>query len=46
MLQEPENEAIKIGVNAFVGVDLDHEFVGQGGSMLMFTVSKTAAVVN
>ena len=44
-LQELEEEATKTGANAVVGVDLDYEVVGQGGSMLMVTVSGTAVVV-
>lgn len=44
-LQELEEEAAKAGANAVVGVDLDYEVVGQGGSMLMVTVSGTAVVV-
>ena len=39
-LEEFETEATKVGANAVVGVDLDYEVVGQGGSMLM--VSGTA----
>jgi uncharacterized protein YbjQ (UPF0145 family) len=30
------------GADAVVGVDLDYEVVGSGGSMLMVTVSGTA----
>ena len=41
-LQELEEEASKVGADAVVGVDLDYEVVGQGGSMLMVTVSGTA----
>ncbi|MGQ9541977.1 MAG: heavy metal-binding domain-containing protein [Armatimonadota bacterium] len=33
------------GANAVVGVDLDYEVVGKGGSMLMVSVSGTAVVV-
>jgi uncharacterized protein YbjQ (UPF0145 family) len=42
-LQELEEEASKTGANAVVGgVDLDYEVVGQGGSMLMVSISGTA----
>lgn len=39
---ELENEAKRLGANAVVGVDIDYEVVGQGGSMLMVSVSGTA----
>lgn len=38
-------KASALGANAVVGVDLDYEVVGQGGSMLMVSVSGTAVVV-
>ena len=41
-LEELEERAQKLGANAVVGVDLDYETVGQGGSMLMVTASGTA----
>jgi uncharacterized protein YbjQ (UPF0145 family) len=41
-LQELEEEALKIGANAVVGLDLDYEVIGQGSSMLMVSVSGTA----
>ena len=31
--------------NAIVGIDLDYETVGQGGSMLMVTCSGTAVII-
>ena len=34
-----------LGANAIVGIDLDYETVGQGGSMLMVTCSGTALVI-
>jgi uncharacterized protein YbjQ (UPF0145 family) len=43
-LQELEAEARRVGGDAVVGVDLDYEVVGRGGSMLMVTVSGTAVV--
>ena len=41
-LAEIEEEARKIGADAVVAIDLDYETVGQGGSMLMVTISGTA----
>ena len=40
--QELEAVAAQLGADAVVGVDLDYETVGQGGSMLMVTASGTA----
>jgi uncharacterized protein YbjQ (UPF0145 family) len=34
--------AQQLGANAVIGVDIDYETVGQGGSMLMVTASGTA----
>jgi uncharacterized protein YbjQ (UPF0145 family) len=31
-----------LGANAVIGIDLDYETVGQGGSMLMVSASGTA----
>jgi uncharacterized protein YbjQ (UPF0145 family) len=44
-LQEMEEVAQQAGGNAVVGIDLDYEVVGQGGSMLMVSASGTAVVV-
>jgi uncharacterized protein YbjQ (UPF0145 family) len=41
-LEELEAVAAQLGADAVVGVDLDYETVGQGGSMLMVTASGTA----
>ena len=41
-MQELAEEATARGADAVVGIDLDYETVGQGGSMLMVTVSGTA----
>jgi uncharacterized protein YbjQ (UPF0145 family) len=41
-LSELQEEAESVGANAVVGVDIDYETVGQGGSMLMVTASGTA----
>ncbi|WP_297821955.1 heavy metal-binding domain-containing protein [uncultured Paraglaciecola sp.] len=40
--QELEQEARSIGANAVIGVDIDYEVVGKGGSMLMVSISGTA----
>ena len=44
-LKELEENAIKIGANSVVGIDLDYETVGSKGSMLMVTISGTAVVI-
>ena len=44
-LAEMSEAATQKGGNAVVGVDLDYEVVGQGGSMLMVTASGTAVSV-
>ena len=41
-LQELEAKAAEMGANAVVGVDLDFETVGHGGSMLMVVATGTA----
>lgn len=43
-LNEMQDNALKLGANAVVGVDLDFETVGTNGSMLMVTASGTAVV--
>ncbi len=40
--QEMEDRARDLGANGIVGIDIDYEVVGQGGSMLMVSVSGTA----
>ena len=44
-VQEMIARAQALGANAIVGIDLDYEVLGQGGSMLMVTVSGAAVVV-
>ncbi len=44
-LDEMSESARLQGANAVVGVDLDYEVVGKGGSMLMVTASGTAVTV-
>lgn len=41
-LQEMTQEAQRLGANAIIGVDLDYETLGSGGSMLMVTACGTA----
>jgi uncharacterized protein YbjQ (UPF0145 family) len=43
-LEEMTDEGKALGANAIVGVDLDYETIGQGGSMLMVSASGTAVV--
>ena len=44
-LKEMQQQAMAMGANAVIGVDLDYETVGSNGSMLMVTASGTAVVV-
>ncbi len=44
-MDEMVAEAVGLGANAVVGVDLDYEVVGQSGSMLMVSVNGTAVVL-
>ena len=44
-LCEMEENAMRLGANAVVGVDLDFETVGGNSSMLMVTASGTAVFV-
>lgn len=41
-LSEMADEARALGADAVIGVDLDYEVIGQGGSMLMVSASGTA----
>ena len=41
-MEDLAQEAASRGADAVVGIDLDYETVGQGGSMLMVTASGTA----
>ena len=45
-LAEMSEAAEQKGGNAVVGIDLDYEVVGQGGSMLMVAASGTAVSVD
>lgn len=41
-MEELRARAVAIGADAVVGIDIDYEVLGQGGSMLMVTASGTA----
>ena len=41
-LQEMSQQAVQLGANAVIGIDLDYETVGDTGSMLMVTAAGTA----
>ena len=43
-MREMIAECEGLGGNAVVGIDIDYEVVGQGGSMMMVAVSGTAVV--
>ncbi len=43
-LAELSEHAVAMGANAVIGVRCDYEALGEGGSMLMVTVSGTAVV--
>ena len=44
-LREMQEQALRIGANAILAVDLDYEALGSNGSMLMVSASGTAVVV-
>ena len=41
-LDELRQEAVMLGADGVIGIDLDYEVLGQGGSMLMVSASGTA----
>lgn len=43
-VQEMVEQALALGANGVIGVDLDYETIGQGGSMLMVSACGTAVV--
>lgn len=43
--QEIEEEALHMGANAIIGIDIDYEVVGVKGGMMMVSVSGTAVRV-
>jgi uncharacterized protein YbjQ (UPF0145 family) len=44
-IAEMRMRAAKIGANAVVGVDIDYEVLGKGGSMLMVSATGTAVII-
>ena len=40
--QEMESKAQELGADGLVGIDIDYEVIGSGGSMMMVSVSGTA----
>ena len=44
-MREMEQRAVALGANAVVGIDIDYETVGSGGSMIMVATSGTAVVI-
>ncbi len=43
-LREMQEQAVRIGANAILAVDLDYETLGSNGSMLMVSASGTAVI--
>lgn len=43
--REIQEEALRVGANAIVGIHLDYEVMGETGSMLMVSVSGTAVII-
>ncbi|HEY1146067.1 MAG TPA: heavy metal-binding domain-containing protein [Allosphingosinicella sp.] len=39
---EVKSEAVALGADAVIGIDIDYEVIGKEGSMLMVTISGTA----
>ena len=44
--EEIADKARSLGANAVIGIDIDYETVGQGGTMLMVSVSGTAVTLD
>ena len=44
-IREMEQRAYQMGANAVVGVKVDYETLGEGGTMLMVSASGTAVVI-
>ena len=43
---ELQQEALAMGANAVIGIDLDYQVVGDKGSMLMVSISGTAVTLD
>jgi len=39
---EMDEEAVELGANAIIGIDIDYETIGKNGSMLMVSAAGTA----
>ena len=44
-IEDLVQRAEQMGANAVVGIDVDYEVLGQGGNMMMVTVSGTAVIL-
>ncbi len=44
-MNEMANRAAQMGANAIIGIDIDYETIGNGGSMLMVACSGTAVII-
>ncbi len=44
--EEMTAKAQSLGANAIVGIDIDYETIGQGGSMMMVSMSGTAVTLS
>ena len=44
-IEELVQRAEQMGANAVVGIDVDYEVLGQGGNIMMVTVSGTAVIL-
>jgi uncharacterized protein YbjQ (UPF0145 family) len=44
-LREMQEQAVRLGANAILSIDLDYETLGSGGGMLMVTACGTAVIV-
>ncbi len=44
-LREMEEQAVRVGANAIVGVDLDYETLGSKNGMLMVAAAGTAVII-
>jgi len=43
--QELDEEAIALGANAVIGIDIDYEVIGKKGAMMMVSASGTAVKI-
>lgn len=45
-MEEMTRQATSMGANGIIGIDIDYETVGNGGSMMMVSISGTAVSVS